>query len=166
MDAQLVNELTEILDKETGIYAKLLKLSSDKTNIIVAGKVAELENIVKLEQSIFMNLGKFEVKREQLVEKLAVQIGISSEYLTITVLARHVEPSQAERLKTIQDKMLNTVNMLKDTNDKNSKLIKNSLDFINFSINLLTSVDEVNNNYGSTGQASSSKKRNLFDLKL
>jgi hypothetical protein len=55
---------------------------------------------------------------------------------------------------------------LKEINSLNSKLIKNSLDYIDFSINILGSLGPSGNNYENSGEAITSKGRNLFDIKL
>jgi hypothetical protein len=84
----------------------------------------------------------------------------------VSELIKHVNKQNAVRLKGYQEKLSKTVGELKNSNDLNSKLIKNSLDFINFSISLVTEVGAANNNYGSSGQVGGSKKRSLFDVKL
>lgn len=166
MDDQLVNELLDVLEQENRIYESFLKISKSKTNIIVEGKVSELENIVKLEQSLVLQVGRLETVREGLVEKLSAQLNIKPSEITVSELIKHVNKQSAGRLKVYQEKLSTVIGELKNSNDLNSKLIKNSLDFINFSINLVTEVGAANNNYGSSGQAGGSKKRNLFDVKL
>jgi hypothetical protein len=71
LDTALVESLIEILDKEKNIYGSILKLSMDKKDVIVAGKVSELEGMTRLEQSVILKLGKLEDEREELTAKLA-----------------------------------------------------------------------------------------------
>ena len=162
----LINELITVLDQEARVYENILRMSKNKTNIIVEGKVVELDNIVKLEQSLVLQMGRLEKLREELVEKLAGEIGIKPLEVTISELMKHINSERAQRLKACQDKLSTTVNELKDTNGINAKLIQNSLDYINFSINLIATADVGNNNYGNKGQVNDSKKRSLFDVKL
>ena len=63
MDNGTIKKLIEILDKEAAIYEGLLKLSREKTDVIVKGKVTELEGITKVEQSMILQLARLEETR-------------------------------------------------------------------------------------------------------
>lgn len=162
----MINELANILEQEARVYDSILNISRNKTKIIVEGKVTELENIVKLEQSLVLQIGRLENLREEIVEKCAEQLGVNPSDITVSELVKHLKGDHAKKLKASQQKMASTLSDLKNTNDLNSKLIKNSLDFINFSINLFVDAGAGSNNYGSTGQAADTSKRSFFDVKL
>ncbi len=165
MNTVLIDELIDILNKETAIYEGVLKLSRSKTDTIVAGKVSELEGITRLEQSMIMQMGKLEAQREKLVGELSVQMKVAAEDITISSLEKLLGEEQSERLKACHRSLDRALKELSGANKLNSKLIKNSLDYIDFSINLLASASS-GNMYGNAGQASDSKKRNFFDVKL
>jgi len=166
MEEGLARQLTDVLNQENEIYETLSKISNNKTNLIVGGKVNELESIVKLEQSLVMKMSKLEAQREKIVEALCRVLGKKPEEVTISGLATQLGQNESEKLQACQEKMVNNINKLKNTNDLNSKLIKNSLEYIDFSINMMTSIDTVTNSYGSSGHSGDTKKRNLFDVKL
>ncbi len=166
MDTGLIKELTDILNKENDIYDTFLKLSNNKTDLIVGGNVSELENIVRIEQSLIIKIAKLEDQREKIVESLSSVLGKKPEEITISELASCLGQKEAIELKACQDKILKSINGLKTNNELNSKLIKNSLEYIDFSINMMTTVGTVTNSYGSSGNADEAKKRNLFDVKL
>jgi hypothetical protein len=166
LDSFLVDELISILDKEAALYEDVLKLSKNKTNIIVEGKVSELESIVKLEQSMIFKMAKLEDVREGLVEKLSKQLGVNSNELTITQLSNMLQKEQAGKLNVCHKGLAKVLAELKDSNGLNSKLIKNSLEYIDFSVNLLASTSIAGNLYGNSGQTNDSSKRNFFDVKL
>lgn len=163
---ELLKELIDILNKELKIYNELLKLSKDKTDIIIKGKVSELENIVKNEQTLILKLGGMENKREGIIEGIAGKLDISSMELNISELVKKIEPSKAFELKQYQANFTGLLSELKEINDLNSKLVKNSLEFIDFSINMMTESANTGNNYGINGQVNNGGKRNLFDMKL
>lgn len=166
MEAGLVRQLTDVLNQENEIYDMLSKISNNKTNLIVGGKVIELESIVKLEQTLVIKISKLEDAREKIVDKLCGLLGKKPEEVTISGLAAQLGQDESAKLKACQEKMLDKINNLKSANNLNSKLIKNSLEYIDFSINMMTSIDSVTNSYGSSGHAGATKKRNLFDVKL
>jgi flagellar biosynthesis/type III secretory pathway chaperone len=166
MDMELVKRLTDILAKENDIYETLSKISNNKTDLIVSGKVNELENIVKIEQSLVLKIAKLENERETIVETMSAILGKKSEDITVSELVEHLGQENSAELKACQDRMLKNIRNLKNSNELNSKLIKNSLEYIDFSINMMTSVGTVTNSYGSSGSADEGKKRSLFDVKL
>lgn len=166
MNSQMLSELLKILDQEAEIYSSLLELSKNKTRIIVEGKVAELENIVKVEQSLVLQLGRLDARREDVVEKLAGELGTEPSKLNMTALLEKVGDNQAEELRKYQKHMTDIIKELKNANELNFKLIKNALDFIDFSINMLTGNNNAGNNYESTGMTRISQRRNLLDIKL
>lgn len=166
MQTELVKQLTDVLDQENEIYETLSNISDNKTDLIVGGKVVELGEVVKLEQALIIKISKLEDKREKLVDKLCAVLGKRPEEMTISSLVLQLGQNESDMLKACQDKMFKCINRLKHVNELNSKLIKNSLEYIDFSVNMMTSIDTMNNSYGSSGHTGDTKKRNLFDVKL
>lgn len=166
MEAMLTKQLVDVLNRENEIYETLSKISNNKKDVIVSGKVNELENITKIEQTLIVKISKLEEERERIVEKLCISLGKNPEKVTISELVKLLEQDEANELKACQEKIVKNINDLKKTNDLNERLIKNSLEYIDFSINMMTSIDIVNNSYGSSGNSGETNKRNFFDVKL
>lgn len=166
MDAALINKLIEILDKEAELYNDILKLSNNKTDIIVEGKVSELESMVKVEQTLVLQIAKLEDVREELVNAAADQLELNKQDLTISELYKHVEGELADKLNECRNRIAAVMDELKNTNILNARLIKNSLEYIDFSLNLLSAADSGTNNYGNTGVVNDGKKKSFFDIKL
>jgi len=160
-----IDKIIEVLEQETAIYESILEISQDKTNIIIEGKIALLEKIVKLEQSLILKMRKLEDMREDLVSRLSEELNLKESDLTISEVSKHLQDEKAEELKLKQEKMVGVLGSLKSSNELNSRLIKNSLDYIDFSINLLTAVGG-GNNYSDSGKVDSSKNRSILDMKL
>jgi len=164
LDTVMIDKLIEILNKEVAVYEGVLKLAKNKTDVIIAGKVSELEGITKLEQSSIITLSKLEEEREVLVGQLATELDIEPSELTLKILIKQLAKEQSKKLKSSIDVLPKIFNDLRNVNDLNSKLIRSSLDYIDFSMNVLTSTGSTGN-YGVSGQSEDSKK-NFFDLKL
>jgi flagellar biosynthesis/type III secretory pathway chaperone len=128
--------------------------------------VSELEAVTKLEQALILQIGKLEDERETLAEKFAGQLGMDASEITVTNLSKRLGGEDAERLKTCCSKFESRIKALKSTNELNTRLIKNSLDYIDFSMNIFANTSSANNLYGNSGQANDSKKRNFFDMRL
>ncbi len=165
MDTALIDKLIEVLNKETSVYEGILKLSRQKTDVIIAGRVSELEGITRAEQSVIVTLGKLEEEREKLVEQVATQLGMKASDVKLSNLIKLLPKEQAEKLKKCHNTLPRVFNDIQDANGVNSKLIRNSLDYIDFSINVLTSNGSTGN-YGNSGQSDDLKKKHFFDLKL
>jgi len=63
MNDRLINDLMDVLLQESKIYEDILEISKKKTDVIVKGKVSELESITNLEQSLIVKIGKLEETR-------------------------------------------------------------------------------------------------------
>lgn len=166
MEKTLTRQLADVLNRENEIYETIYKVSNDKTDLIVGGKVTEIESITKIEQTLIIKISKLEDEREQILGKLCDLLGKKPEEVTISTLIEKLGQDDADELKSCQEKIVGTINNLKKINDLNAKLIKNSLEYIDFSINMMTSIDTVNNSYGSSGFSGETKKKNFFDMKL
>ncbi len=168
MEAQ-IKQLFDILNRQTLVYESILKLSKQKTDLIVAGKIKELENLVKLEQALVLQISRLEKQREETSEELSSQLALQEDQnkISITNLLNHLNDEQQEQLKSFQQKMKEIVEELKNTNELNAKLIKQSLEYIEFSMNMITGTSVSGTQYEDKGTTKDSKgTRNLFDIKL
>ena len=163
-----VNTVIDILKKEHVYYKHMLELSKSKKKIIVEGKVAELDKIVKLEQNMIVNIGQLERKREEEVAKLCGALGINSAQATITELSKILRPELKKELEEIQQRLQETFRELKTVNDVNGQLIEQSLEYIDYSINLVAgSGMETGSLYEDIGKNKSKQsKKNIFDTKV
>jgi len=166
MNDRLINDLMDVLLQESKIYEDILEISKKKTDVIVKGKVSELESITNLEQSLIVKIGKLEETRENIVTEIAGIAGMDPSEMTISELEKHVDEKQAEKLREYKKHMTSIIEEIKNINEVNSRLITNSIDFIDFSINILTSANLGGNNYSKEGQINENGKKGYFDVKL
>lgn len=162
----LLARLGDLLKEETDVYSDILNVSKQKTAVIVEGKVAELEKIVKMEQSFIKKIASLENRREALVGELSGLTGRKPEELTISNIAGLSEGKNSETLKGMQRSMAALIDELCKSNEMNSRLVRNSLDYIDFSMSLFTNLGNEDNNYNPYAEKSGKKARNLFDLKV
>lgn len=169
MDMLLSDELTDVLCKETEIYNEILKISHDKTGIIVEGRVSDLENLTRKEQALIFRIADLEDKREKIVSKISGQSGQSAKEtpsMSISTISSMLPQGKAQKLNDVFISLSKTLKEIKEANNLNSKLIKNSLDYIDFSINLLTGTEASGSLYSNSGRPDNSRKRNFLDVKL
>jgi flagellar biosynthesis/type III secretory pathway chaperone len=163
-----VNAIIDILTKEYGYYKDMLEMSKSKKNIVIEGKVAELDKIVKLEQNMIFNIGQLEKKREEEVTKLCGILNLNSSQVTVSELSKVLRTEQKKELEDIQGKLQETFSELKTVNDMNGQLIEQSLDYIDYSINLISGAGmETGSLYEDIGKNKSKQsKKNIFDTKI
>lgn len=101
------------------------------------GKVSQLEQLTGVEQRLLLNVGGLEQQREEVVDELARLLDIPADELNISVAVEQAEDELKEKLIALKDEIENTLKDLKEVNDLNSELIKKSLEYIDFSINLI-----------------------------
>lgn len=156
-----VQAILDILNGEIAFYKKLLKLSKDKQKIIIAGNVNELDKIIKIEQDMILEIGQLEKQRELEADRLCVLLGLKRESLTLSELSRILGASDGALFQNIQKEMKDLLSELKKINDQNGELIKQSLEYIDFSIDIITSSQLTSSSLYDEG----SQTKRMFDAK-
>lgn len=163
----IAEKLADILECEAILYKDAGEISAKKTDVIVRGKIEDLDCLVKAEQSIIVKIGKLEDEREKIVEALSAELGLELENATLSDISSHFDDRSHERLKACQNSLSRTLGDLKNSNDMNSQLIQNALDYVNFSVNLITTNQNSTNTYTHDGgEIRGNHRRSVFDVKL
>jgi len=169
--ASLMEELINTLDQENIEYEKLLKLSKRKSDIIVSKDIAQLEKITDEEQIVVTNINRLDSKREEVTKDIANVINKDVESLKLSVLINLMgrQPEQQRKLAVAHDKLKQTVNQVKLVNETNQKLIEQSLEMVEFDLNLIRSMRQAPQtaNYGRNAVSSGSELGSVrgFDAK-
>jgi len=140
--ASLIDELIDVLDKEEKEYQDLILLSREKTPVIVKGDLEKLQRITEAEQFISGKVIKLEKKREEVAKDIAIVLGKDHETLKVADLIGLLEtqPQEQSRLIEVYDRLKSTLKEMIQTNEMNKGLIKESLEFIDFNLNLLKGI--------------------------
>lgn len=162
-----VNTVIGILSSEHDLYKDMLEISKSKKDIIVKGKVNELDKLVKLEQNIIFDIGQLERKRETEVGKLCTALGMNAAKINISELMQVLQPEQNQRLEEVQGKLHKVLAELKAVNDLNGQLIQQSLEYIDYSINLVAGTGmETGSLYEDLGRNKNKQlDKNIFNAK-
>lgn len=163
---KLFDELINVLDEEFNVYSDIYKISKEKTAVIVDGNIDELEKMVQAEQKLIIKVTQIENEREIITYKLSKILQMKPDEITLSALIDNAEEPKKDRLMKQQQGLNKLVSELVELNDLNSRLIRNSLDYINFSINLCSASESQDNNYGIDAEKSNVKTESRFDLKI
>ena len=158
----LIEEFITTLQDEHEHYEELLILANEKINIIRDNDADMLQQITAAETAILGKNQRLENKREEIVKNIGVVLNYDPAELTITKIAEIIE-SQAEHddLIAVRDKLRDTLEELKQKNELNRGLIQSSLDYIEFSVNMLRG--ETADPYDEFGEANAARPN--FDAK-
>lgn len=163
--ASLIDNLITTLEQENEEYQTLLGLSMEKTGIIVKGDHAALSAIVEKEQEVVTRLVALEKRRAEATGDIAIVLNKDPKTLTLTRLTELLsgQKKEADALRNVHDKLSGTMAQMVRINEHNKVLLQESLDMLEFEINLVQSMkqgpatanyagkDYANNNYGMNG---------------
>ncbi len=161
-----VEQLMMALNKEYEVYEEVLEIAKNKRKIIVEGRIKELDGITGREQSMILTIAKLENIREVIIRNIVEELNIDS-IENISELTQYLDDKSKREIIDIRDKFADILKTVKNENDLNSKLIEQSLEYIEFNKNLLTTLEHSGSTYGSKADEKDSKvKNNLFDARI
>lgn len=148
-----VKELIKILNEELKLYKAMLKFSTEKSDAL---KERDLEKVAKLtseEELILKEILIYEKKRTEALKNL-LQTDISEDnQINVTkILNKLNDDTLKKELLEVKEKLKQTIEDLKIINNTNEKMIKDTLDIINYSFKIISKV---------TGQAATYSKEKI-----
>lgn len=144
----------------------MLKLSKEKTELIKEGAVEKLQAFLLKERKQIRLLEQAENNRLEITKNWFREHGISHEDITISKLLEVVkEEKEQEKLAQVTTTLTNMITQLKQQEDLNQALLKQSAQFVQMSMALLN--PQLSNiNYGNTKKEQPQMNRSLFDSEV
>lgn len=140
--ASLIEELIMVLGDEERVYAEIIPVAEKKTRIIVNNDLQSLNSITEEEQALIGRISKLERKRQEVIRNIGIVMNKKESelnFITIIDLLKGQEKEQ-EELRKLHDRLKRTIDALKLINERNQMLIKQSIEMIDFDINLMQSL--------------------------
>ena len=137
--ASLMENLISVLQDEGVAYEELLKLSMKKTPIIVSGDLEGLQKITDEEQDVVAKINHLDAKREEVTKDIANVLNKDVKSLKLVDIIRLLSqrPVEQQQLATAHDKLKEVVGQMTRVNEHNKELIKQSLEMVEFDLNLI-----------------------------
>ena len=158
--ASLIQELIDTLESEEELYRDLIPIATKKTKVIIDNDLASLQLITEQEQLIVEKINVLEHKREEVIVNIGTVINRNPSTLNMKAMIAFLEkqPEEQKKLCEIHDRLKNVMNTLVELNGRNKSLIQQSLEMIEFNMNLIqsTRMSPGSNNY--------TKKASQFEL--
>ncbi len=144
----LIADLLRIVREEIVVYRELVEHARHKTVLLVQGQVDSLAESNRMEESFNAKLRLLESEMVRLATDLCQKLRIPREEFTLLKLADGVERSVAAEIKTQTGLFKALIHQLKTVNQRNMRLVENSLDY---SRGLLNIFANATTSYQGTG---------------
>lgn len=139
--ASLIDNLTDVMNKERAEYSELLELSQSKTAAIVKGDVECLQEILGKEQRIIDRINKLDEERESNVKDICNVLNLSFGEIKVEQIVQMLErkPKEHDALQEAHLGLKRILDQMLMVNDNNKMLLKESMEMIDFELNLAKS---------------------------
>ncbi len=136
--ASLIETLIDVLDKENTEYESLIELANVKTSAIVNGDVEKLQEILLQEQHHIDVVNRLDADREQNVKDICDVLNIPAKGVKVTDIVGLLskQPKDKAALSEVHLKLKRTIDSLLKVNDNNKVLLQESIDMVEFELNL------------------------------
>ena len=140
--ASLIEELIMVLGDEEKIYSEIIPIAEKKTQIIVNNDLQSLNSITEEEQELLGKISKLEKKRQEVIRNIGIVMNKKESELNFVTIIELLDGQEKEQeeLRKLHDKIKRTIDVLSTLNERNQMLIKQSLEMIDFDINLMQSL--------------------------
>lgn len=140
--ASLMDDLTQVLENETVEYKKLLDLSEDLREALIESDVPSVERISAGQEDVANGIQSLESKRARIMNDIAVVLNKKPEELKVSMLEETLvnQPVQQKKLAAVRTELKETMDELKRINQSNQALIRQSMELLEFDLNLFRSM--------------------------
>lgn len=137
--ASLLENLIDVLKTEDSEYKKLVQLSRTKTPVIIQGDLGELERITDEEQIIVGKINALEKKRMEVLSDIGNVLNKDVKQLKLANLISMLgkSPKEQKILSEVHDELKKTIADMQQVNQHNQMLIEQSLEIVDFNMNIL-----------------------------
>ena len=130
MRSELMEHLAKHLKSELGVHRQLLQIAEHKRDTIVSGDIQEFSTLIQREQNVFEEGQKLRQVREKLMFHIAGELSVEVNALHISHILEMAPDSLRGELQHIQGDLKTLLEKLRELNERNMVLIRQSLSFV------------------------------------
>jgi flagellar biosynthesis/type III secretory pathway chaperone len=166
-----MEELISTLNEEEKVYRQLIPVQQDKTRAIIANDLKALQDITVREHELVDQTSALEGKRERIAVDIATVLGKNPKTINLKEIIQALknQPDDQKKLQDVHDRLRRTVLQLQDINNQNKQLLKESMDMVEFNMNVIrsTRMSSGSSNYSSDASevAGMAPQHGMFDAK-
>ena len=140
--ASLMDDLTQVLENETVEYKKLIELSDNLRKALIESDVSIVEQMTAAQEDVSNGIQSLESRRARIMNDIAVVLNKKPEELKVSMLEESLagQPALKERLAAVRTELKQTMDELKRINHTNQTLLRQSMELLEFDLNLFRSM--------------------------
>lgn len=140
--ASMMDDLTQVLENETVEYNKLIELSESLREALIASDVLSVEQLTAEQENVSNGIQSLEHKRARIMNDIAVVLNKKPEELKVSMLEETLagQPALQERLAAVRIELKQSMDELKRINHTNQTLLRQSMELLEFDLNLFRSM--------------------------
>ena len=137
-----MDDLTQVLENETVEYKKLTELSENLKEALIESDVAAVEQLTAAQEEVSNEIQSLEYKRVRIMNDIAVVLNKKPEELKVSMLEETLagQPALREKLAAVRTELKQTMDELKRVNHTNQTLLRQSMELLEFDLNLFRSM--------------------------
>jgi len=145
----LLKKLSNILNQQVTQYNRLLTLLSCERQTIASDNPEELDELVKHQGTLILELKALEEARLALMDKIAARFRIDAIGLTLSRLSILVDEPYSSEYRRVGRQLSDIMNKLEAMNKDNAYLIDRTLDYVNGVLRIFTTPDILARGYSA-----------------
>ena len=149
---RLVVRLIDIIEKEVNTFEQLLDTLQNQQKALVTHSVDEIDAAVGKQQALSDQTTTLEKARVLVVEEMAETLSVDPKTLTISRLVESMPTSDAERLTWMRESLMEVQDRISATNLHNTLLIKQSLKYVDKTMQILSGGEDSSGAYAQSGK--------------
>lgn len=168
MSSETLQQLVAKLDQMNDCHIQMIELGERKKQAVIKNDINSLIAVMNKESKLAKHIEIEEEKREEIVHAFLLERGIKSKLrLNVLELSRLVfDPEEKQELLEARFKLSATLEKLQQLNDLNKQLIEQAMDYVEFSLEMLTLVPEQDLTYQHPAdKAYGATRSGLFDTR-
>lgn len=140
--ASLMDDLMQVLENEVIEYKKLIALSETMREALIAADVPTVDQVTAEQEQVANDVQSLEGRRARIMKDIAVVLNKKPEEMRVSVLEESLsgQPELQKKLADIRAELKETMEELQRANKTNQTLIKQSMELLEFDLNLFRSM--------------------------
>lgn len=133
-----VSNIISTLEKLEKMHKSLLELANNKTELIKANDMEQINDMLKMEQAHIAAIEILEQQRQEMVTDYLQAKGIAfTDIPTVAQVIDATEGTEKVALQEVRERLVALLSDLKRQNDLNQKLVFQSLQFVNLTLDMV-----------------------------
>lgn len=153
--------LIELLDKELATFRLMLSTLEAEQKALIENDIQGLDEAVETQKALAQRADTQEKARVKIIRQMAPMMQEDPKTLTLRRLIDLADVAFAERLLAQREELLDLQEKLRNTNRRNSVLIKQSMKYVDKTLRILTGGSPMGNRYARSGKADASTANSL-----